>query len=382
MNIRRHHTRWCPASSVVLLVASGALALSACGNEARTSLELPADTMSDTQESGDTLNVDAVAVVDADGADDAGSDSIAEDAALEIADQELGLPDVITDSTVDTGEPLPVVCPEISIQCANGWTRDPIQSGTTLSVIGSGGMPDCMATATSTRLTPTELRWVTTYPELGLTESRRAGALRANILAHSASPGPLELRFAIDYPGLNCSSPPFVLNYEAPQGFYTELSWDDRDLPTSESQSSTDFDTHWVRDSSCAEDSFGDYYVRTRNLGLDWGVPGETKDNPQRLYDATSSPGLEHAWIESPSAGQIVHYLVHAYRLHPELEDAPGEFRYRVFIDGDLVADATAAAGLNEYIVLGAYADGQWSESAARPTAHDRVCPELVLPQD
>lgn len=374
------------SASALLVMASliSATFMQGCGSEDRTALDLGNDAVPNQTDGVE----DAPSVgqpTDTVGMEDLHVDARVEDG-LDLVDAELEdgvegsagedivrpVPDVVPDVPSDVID----TCPTLSVRCS-GQDGSSIASGETRLTTDFNNPITCVGSGSENEQAPTLIRWDYSYPELGQSGSEARGSLSATFMPFSVTPGPYELRYTVGFGELICTSPSFLINYEAPDGFYVELSWDDGLSRTVDNPSITDIDTHLVRNGACAEDPEGDLYYATRSSVLDWGVVGIEGDNPKYIHDVRRSPGYETAWIPEPSAGQIVHFMAHGFRMDPALGGGKVVVRYRVFIEGDVAASGGIDLGADEYVVLGAFNDGAWAPSAADASG---LCPQLVAP--
>lgn len=370
------------------LVWSGLLLVTACGNEDRSALDLGNDTVITPLDDGGVSSSE----LDSDGETDTPGTT----------PDTTGQPvDVVHDGTIDdvfedgsegssggdavapAPDAVPEVtpadvstCPTLTIACSTR-AAGTLSSGVRHLITNFDDTPVCVGSGVDPNSAPSEIRWEYSYPGLQQTGSETIGTPSLPLTTFSVSPGPYELRYAVDYATLACKSEPFLINFEAPDGFYVEMSWNDGLRRDGVLASETDIDTHLVRDGACVTDPEGDLYFATRNERLDWGVVGDDRDNPRYLYDDQTSPGVETAWIEEPSTGQVVHYILHGFQLDDGLQGDPVDVRYRVFIDGNLVDSGLVSVGLDEYVAVGAFADGNW---LASDLDDEGRCPVLVNP--
>jgi hypothetical protein len=370
--------------SSILAVALASLAASsllACGTEDRTTVNLDPDSAPSQLADGDTPSDISDTLNDLSDVP-AEIDGVATDTPMDIdeffEDDSEGSTagDVVApapDVTPDVPVLVPENCPTLSVSCSTRNGEIFVSGGTRL-VTDFDNAITCTGSGAQSEQMPTEVRWEYSYPELDQTNSEVVGALTTMHRPFSVSPGPYELRYAVDFPGLSCTSAPIRINYEAPDGFYVELSWDDGLVQQVGDVSVTDVDTHLVRNGACMKDPESSLYYGTIEAELDWGVEGVTNDDPTYVYDYTRSPGVETAWIPEPASGEVVHYVTHGFRLDERLAGAPVEVTYRVFIDGVKVQEGQVSVGLDEYVALGAFNDGDWVDSFLNASS---LCPAL-----
>ena len=181
-------------------------------------------------------------------------------------------------------------------------------------------------------------------------------------------PGEASIRASLLWNGVVCDATPAAFSIAPPEGLYLTLQWNASEAPAS------DLDVHLVRDGFCFEDLEEDLHFRNREERFDWGESDVTADDPQYLFDARSSPGVETAWIVDPSSMDIVHYGVHGFRVQA---GGAAAFSVSVYYDGERVLDAALMVNQGEYVPIGALADGRWVPASVAVNDSGASCPRL-----
>ena len=112
------------------------------------------------------------------------------------------------------------------------------------------------------------------------------------------------------------------------EGLWVELSW---------AHAGDDLDLHLVRDDGAFQSRDDCYYGNCDyDEGLDWGVVGDTEDNPRLDLDDISGTGPENINIYEPVDGT---YTVVVHDFPGSVLADPNPARIRIYLDGELALD-------------------------------------------
>lgn len=164
--------------------------------------------------------------------------------------------------------------------------------------------------------------------------------------------GEFRLQAEFNVTGRTCEAAAFQRTVEPPRtGLYFEFAWSDGDSRGVR----FDVDLNMVRDGFCYHDLEQAVFHRTIDERLDWGLEGETQDDPQFRWDSIGAPGTEVAWIPAPADDEVVHLAIFGYRV-PDTTDPI--VHVKVYVDGTAVLDDTVETANQEWTAIGAVHDG------------------------
>jgi hypothetical protein len=203
-------------------------------------------------------------------------------------------------------------------------------------------------------LSITQYSWALTSKPAGSTASMPGGnsANRSGFVADLAGSYEAELK-VMNSAGIWSEACHLTLDSVPEENLWIELFW---------THSGDDMDMHLVAPSGSLLSGLDCYYGNCVGWGLDWGVLGDSSDNPVLDLDDISGTGPENINIEDPASGVYTVY-VHDF---PGSAYQPGQdVTVRIYIAGVLSWTGTKnIAGEDDYVP---FAEVDWPSGTITP---------------